>query len=274
MTMLSDSTIKDMVATGHLGLDPYDPELVQPASVDIRLDRFFRTMFPDISVIDPADPADIMDEMVEIADGDSFWLPPNDFVLGSTLERVSVPLNLACRVEGKSSLGRIGLMIHSTAGWVDPGFNGYITLEISNVARVPILLHPGMLIGQLAFMYLDRPAAVPYGAVGRTSHYQGQKRGPQPAWSRVVPDGAPSVSRPLHPASVHAEQARPVPNDGPAIQDLVLNDIRDRKALGIQRYGTALQAHSGRDMLLDAYEEALDLAIYLRGALAERETAA
>jgi dCTP deaminase len=152
--------------------------MIQPSSVDVRLDKFFR-LFDNhkYQVIDPAlDQADLT-RLVEVDSQEGFVLHPGEFVLGSTLETVSLPDDLAARVEGKSSLGRLGLLTHATAGFVDPGFTGHVTLELSNVATLPIMLWPGMKIGQLAFFRLSSPAESPYGSEGYGSHYQGQ-RGP------------------------------------------------------------------------------------------------
>lgn len=177
--LLSDSTIGDLIATGQLGLTPYDPELLQPASVDIRLDRHFEVFTPGQTVDPAARPVFAASLPRTIGAGQRLVLPGGEFVLGSSVEEVRLPAWLACRVEGKSGLGRLGLMVHSTAGWIDPGFTGHITLELANVRRDPIVLYPGMRIGQLAFMRLDVPARTPYGGGKLGSHYQGQARGPQ-----------------------------------------------------------------------------------------------
>src|SRR5690606_10117773 len=155
--------------------------LVQPSSVDVRLDRFFRVFLNHtMPVIDVKQNLEELTRLVEIDDGGSFILHPGEFVLGSTLERVALPDDLVARVEGKSSLGRLGLLIHSTAGFIDAGFDGHITLELSNVASLPITLYPGMKIGQVSFMQMTTPADVPYGAGALGSKYQGQ-RGPTPS---------------------------------------------------------------------------------------------
>ena len=159
-------------------LDPYDEAMLQPSSVDVRLDRYFR-LFDNhkYPVIDPSlDHADLT-RLVEVDPAEGFVLHPGEFVLGSTLEMVALPDDLAARVEGKSSLGRLGLLTHATAGFVDPGFSGHVTLELSNVATLPIMLYPGMKIGQLCFFRLSSPAENPYGSGKYGSHYQGQ-RGP------------------------------------------------------------------------------------------------
>jgi dCTP deaminase len=181
--LLSDGEIKKELACGRLVLDPYDGELIQPSSVDMRLDRFFRVFDNSkYTHIDPALRQDELTTLVEPQGDDPFVLHPGEFVLGSTLEVVTLPDDLAGRLEGKSSLGRLGLLTHSTAGWIDPGFNGHITLELSNVANLPITLWPGMKIGQLCLFRLASPAEHPYGSDVYGSRYQGQ-RGPTPSRS-------------------------------------------------------------------------------------------
>ncbi|MEP7160618.1 MAG: dCTP deaminase [Dermatophilaceae bacterium] len=176
--LLSDRDIRSQIAAGRVVLDPYDEAMVQPASVDVRLDRYFRLFdnhkYPHI---DPAADQPDLTRLIEVADGDAFVLHPGEFVLGSTIERIALPDDLAARVEGKSSLGRLGLLTHATAGFVDPGFDGHVTLELSNVATLPITLWPGMKIGQFCFMRMTSPAEHPYGSAKPGSHYQGQ-RGP------------------------------------------------------------------------------------------------
>jgi len=159
-------------------LDPFDPTMVQPSSIDVRLDRFFR-LFDNhkYPFIDPASEQPELTRLVEVDAGEAFVLHPGEFVLASTWETVTLPDDVAARVEGKSSLGRLGLLTHATAGFVDPGFTGHVTLELSNVATLPIKLWPGMKIGQLCFFRLSSPAEHPYGSASRGSHYQGQ-RGP------------------------------------------------------------------------------------------------
>ena len=184
--LLSDADLRAAVAAGRLGIDPFDPDLVQPSSVDVRLDRWFRVFANHrYTHIDPAERQDDLTELVEPRDEEPFVLHPGEFVLGSTLETVSLPDDLAGRLEGKSSLGRLGLLTHSTAGFVDPGFTGHVTLELSNVANLPIRLWPGMKIGQLCLFRLSSPAEQPYGSAAAGSRYQGQ-RGPTPsrAWER------------------------------------------------------------------------------------------
>lgn len=176
--LLSDRDIAKLCASGEIEIDPYDPQMIQPASIDVRLDRYFR-LFDNhkYSVIDPALPQDDLTHLVDVGQSAPFVLHPGEFVLGSTLERVRLAENLAARLEGKSSLGRLGLLTHSTAGFIDPGFNGHVTLELSNTATMPILLYPGMKIGQLCFFQLSSSAEKPYGSRERGSRYQGQ-RGP------------------------------------------------------------------------------------------------
>ncbi|WP_353507642.1 dCTP deaminase [Intrasporangium sp.] len=177
--LLSDKDIRAEVDGGRVVLDPWDPAMVQPSSIDVRLDKFFR-LFDNhkYPYIDPAAEQPELTRLVEVGAGEErFVLHPGEFVLGSTLETVTLPDDLAARVEGKSSLGRLGLLTHATAGFVDPGFSGHVTLELSNVATLPIMLYPGMKIGQLCFFRLSSPAENPYGSGTYGSHYQGQ-RGP------------------------------------------------------------------------------------------------
>ena len=176
--LLSDRDLRSELADGRLLVDPLDPSLIQPSSVDVRMDRMFRVFNNSrYTHIDPAQQQDELTEMVEVADGDPFVLHPREFVLAATLERFALPDDLAGRLEGKSSLGRLGLLTHSTAGFIDPGFDGHITLELSNVANLPITLWPGMKIGQLCLFRLSSPAENPYGSQAVGSKYQGQ-RGP------------------------------------------------------------------------------------------------
>jgi dCTP deaminase len=181
--LLSDGEIKKELAAGRLVLAPYDAGLIQPSSVDMRLDRYFRVFDNSkYTHIDPAVQQDELTTLVEPHGDDPFVLHPGEFVLGSTLEVVTLPDDLAGRLEGKSSLGRLGLLTHSTAGWIDPGFTGHITLELSNVANLPITLWSGMKIGQLCLFRLATPAEHPYGSERYGSRYQGQ-RGPTPSRS-------------------------------------------------------------------------------------------
>tara|TARA_B110000977_G_scaffold171385_1_gene222822 strand:+ start:369 stop:953 length:585 start_codon:yes stop_codon:yes gene_type:complete len=176
--LLSDRDIRQELESGRVGLDPLDISMVQPSSVDVRLDKFFR-LFDNHKYqhIDPALDQPDLTRLVEVESGDSFVLHPGEFVLGATYEAVSLPDDIAARLEGKSSLGRLGLLTHSTAGFIDPGFSGHVTLELSNVATLPITLWPGMKIGQLCFFRLSSPAEHPYGSEKYGSRYQGQ-RGP------------------------------------------------------------------------------------------------
>mgnify|MGYP001761681002 CR=1 FL=1 len=176
--LLSDRDIRAELDSGRVGLDPLDPAMVQPASVDVRLDRFFR-LFDNhrYAHIDPRQEQDELTRLVEVDPDEAFILHPGEFVLGSTYEQVTLPDDLAARLEGKSSLGRLGLLTHSTAGFIDPGFSGHVTLELSNVATLPITLWPGMKIGQLCFFRLSSAAQSPYGTGANQNRYQGQ-RGP------------------------------------------------------------------------------------------------
>jgi dCTP deaminase len=181
--ILSDRTLREQLAAGRIIIDPLDESLIQPSSIDVRISNLFRVFRNHTSgVIDVrSDMADLT-ELVEIDQGGdtAFMLHPGEFVLGSTLERIGVPDDLVGRVEGKSSLGRLGLLIHSTAGFIDAGFDGHITLELANVASLPITLYPGMKIGQVSFMTMTTPAERPYGTGASGSKYQGQ-RGPTPS---------------------------------------------------------------------------------------------
>ena len=176
--LLSDRDIRGEIDGGRVVLDPWDPAMVQPSSVDVRMDKWFR-LFDNhkYPVIDPAADQPDLTRLIEVDPEEGFVLHPGEFVLGSTLETVTLPDDLAARVEGKSSLGRLGLLTHATAGFVDPGFSGHVTLELSNVATLPIRLWPGMKVGQLCFFRLSSPAEHPYGSAAYGSHYQGQ-RGP------------------------------------------------------------------------------------------------
>ncbi|AKZ60814.1 Deoxycytidine triphosphate deaminase (plasmid) [Streptomyces ambofaciens ATCC 23877] len=176
--LLSDRDLHDAISRGQLGVTPYEEAMLQPASIDVRLDRTFRVFENHrASHIDPAVQQDDLTRLVEVPDGEPFILHPDEFVLASTYERVRLPRYLAARLEGKSSLGRLGLATHSTAGFIDPGFEGHVTLELSNQATLPLLLWPGMKIGQLAVIQMTSPAEHPYGSALRGSRYQGQ-RGP------------------------------------------------------------------------------------------------
>ena len=176
--LLSDRDIRAEVAAGRVSLDPWDEKMVQPSSVDVRLDRFFR-LFDNHKYqhIDPAVDQPELTRLVEVEPDEAFVLHPGEFVLAATFEVVTLPDDVAARLEGKSSLGRLGLLTHSTAGFIDPGFSGHVTLELSNVATLPITLWPGMKIGQVCFFRLSSPAEHPYGSERYGSRYQGQ-RGP------------------------------------------------------------------------------------------------
>jgi len=179
--LLSDRELRKEVESGRLLLDPFDGEMVQPSSIDVRLDRFFRVFNnTKYTHIDPRQQQDELTSLVEVEADEPFVLHPGEFVLGSTFEKVTLPDDLAGRLEGKSSLGRLGLLTHSTAGFIDPGFSGHITLELSNVANLPITLWPGMKIGQLCLFQLSSAAEFPYGSKQAGSRYQGQ-RGPTPS---------------------------------------------------------------------------------------------
>ncbi|HHU10352.1 MAG TPA: dCTP deaminase [Intrasporangiaceae bacterium] len=176
--LLSDRDIRSEIDNGRVVLDPWDPAMIQPSSIDVRLDKYFR-LFDNhkYPYIDPAQDQPELTRLLEVEPDEGFVLHPGEFVLASTLETVTLPDDLAARVEGKSSLGRLGLLTHATAGFVDPGFSGHVTLELSNVATLPIMLWPGMKVGQLAFFRLSSAAETPYGSAKYGSHYQGQ-RGP------------------------------------------------------------------------------------------------
>ncbi len=179
--ILSDRSIREALESGRIGIEPYVATNVQPSSIDICLDRFFRVFRNHTAtVIDVKENQEDLTELVEINDGDCFVLHPGEFALGSTAERLTVGNDLVARIEGKSSLGRLGLLIHSTAGFIDPGFDGHITLELSNVANLPITLYPGMRIGQISFLAMTTAADHPYGSGVLGSKYQGQ-RGPTPS---------------------------------------------------------------------------------------------
>jgi len=179
--ILSDRSIREAVSAGRIVIDPLDEGCLQPSSIDVKVSNLFR-VFRNHShaVIDVKKELADLTELVEMKPDEAFVLHPGEFVLGSTLERVAIANDLVARVEGKSSLGRLGLLIHSTAGFIDAGFDGHITLELSNVASLPITIYPGMKIGQVSFMTMTPPADKPYGSGARGSKYQGQ-RGPTPS---------------------------------------------------------------------------------------------
>lgn len=196
--LLSDIDIEDFIDAGEISITPYDRSLLQPSSIDVRLGRQFRTFNSNrYTHIDPAQQQEDLTTLVELSEDDSFTLHPGEFALASTKETITLPDTVAARLEGKSSLGRLGLMTHSTAGFIDPGFTGQITLELSNVSTLPIKLYPGMRIGQVCFFPLYSPVKHPYGDERLSSKYQNQ-RGPTPsqAWrnfhtsnyGHVIPD--------------------------------------------------------------------------------------
>lgn len=173
--ILSDRTLREKLAAGEIEIDPLGDNAIQPSSIDLRIDRYFRVFRNHtLGHIDVKQNLETLTELVEIEPDGVFILHPGEFVLGSTLERVRVPTDLVARLEGKSSLGRLGLLIHSTAGFVDAGWNGQLTLELSNVANLPITLYPGMKIGQISFIQMTTPAEVPYGSDEVRSKYQDQ----------------------------------------------------------------------------------------------------
>jgi dCTP deaminase len=176
VSVLSDGTILELVQEGRIRIDPWDPRLVQPASVDLRLGDSFRVFHNyRASAIDLREPPENLTEEVVVRPEESFVIHPGEFCLGRTLEWVELPDDIVARIEGKSSLGRLGLIVHATAGFCDPGWRGTLTLELNNLTRVPIKLYQGQLIAQLSFMGLDRPALRPYGSPELGSHYQGQR---------------------------------------------------------------------------------------------------
>ncbi|MGO1320840.1 MAG: dCTP deaminase [Galactobacter sp.] len=183
--LLSDRDIRAELAADRIRLDPLDASMIQPSSVDVRIDRFFR-LFDNhkYAHIDPSQDQPELTRLVEVAPDEPFVLHPGEFVLGSTYEQVTLPDDVAARLEGKSSLGRLGLLTHSTAGFVDPGFTGHVTLELSNVATLPIKLWPGSKIGQLCFFRLSSPAEHPYGTGDNLNRYMGQ-RGPTASRSHL-----------------------------------------------------------------------------------------
>ena len=190
--ILSDRSIREALSSGRIEIDPLDESCIQPSSVDLKIDRYFRVFRNHTTgVIDVKENMEELTELVEIRDDAEavFMLHPGEFVLGSTAERIRLPTDLVGRLEGKSSLGRLGLLIHSTAGFIDAGWDGHVTLELSNIATLPITLYPGMKIGQISFLRMTTPADVPYGSAGIKSKYQGQ-RGPTPSryWENFAGD--------------------------------------------------------------------------------------
>jgi dCTP deaminase len=179
--IFSDRTIKEAIASNRITIDPYDESMVQPSSVDIRCDPNFRVFENHkYALIDPKAPQGDLTVGVTASEDDPFILHPGEFVLGSTLEVIGLAADIVARLEGKSSLGRLGLLIHSTAGFIDPGFTGQVTLELSNVANLPIAIYPNMKIGQISFYQMTTPAEFPYGSPELGSKYQGQS-GPTPS---------------------------------------------------------------------------------------------
>ena len=190
-SVLSDGTIRRLVAEGRVRIEPWDETMVQPASVDLRLGSSFRVFHNHrIQVIDLADPPTGLTERVEVDTDEPFVIHPGEFVLGRTEEHVAIPDDVVARIEGKSSLGRLGLIVHATAGFVDPGFTGTLTLEITNFNSVPIVLRPGLPIAQLSFMTLDRAAERPYGHPDLGSHYHGQVEATESRY-----EGGPAAAR-------------------------------------------------------------------------------
>jgi dCTP deaminase len=186
--ILSDRSIAEAIASGRLGIEPFEPKLIQPSSIDVRLDNKF-LVFRNTkrAFIDVKQPADDLMEMIDVGPDEPMFLHPHEFVLGSTIERVRMPDDLVARLEGRSSLGRLGVVIHSTAGFIDPAFDGHVTLEISNLANLPVALYAGMRIGQLSFSLMTTPAERPYGPA-RGSKYSGQN---VPTASRLYLDFQP-----------------------------------------------------------------------------------
>ena len=178
--ILSDHSLREELAAGRIVVEPFDERCVQPSSIDVKLSNLFRVFRNHTAgVIDVKSAVDLT-EPVEIPPDGVFMLHPGEFVLGSTLERIAVPDDMVSRIDGKSSLGRLGLIIHSTAGFIDPGFDGHITLELTNIATLPITLYPAMKVGQVSFMRMTTPADRPYGSGATGSKYQGQ-HGPTPS---------------------------------------------------------------------------------------------
>ena len=179
--VLSDNSLHEQLRAGRIIIEPFDEQCVQPSSIDVKVGNLFRVFRNHTTgIIDVKQDLEELTELINIPDDGVFMLHPGEFVLGSTLERVALPDDLVARIEGKSSLGRLGLLIHSTAGFIDAGFDGHVTLELANVASLPITIYPGMKIGQISFMQMTTPADRPYGKGATGSKYQGQ-RGPTPS---------------------------------------------------------------------------------------------
>jgi dCTP deaminase len=192
---LSDGTIRRLVADGRIRVDPWDPALVQPASIDLRLGDSFRVFHNHrVTAIDLRDVPRNLTEEVTVEEGEPFVIHPGEFCLGRTLEWVELPDDIVARIEGKSSIGRLGLIVHATAGFCDPGWNGTLTLELNNLTRVPIKLYPGLPIAQLSFMALDRPALRPYGSPELGSHYQGQRAATESRYEGLKARSSPRVA--------------------------------------------------------------------------------
>ena len=196
-SVLSDGTISRLVAEGRIRIDPWDATLVQPASVDLRLGDSFRVFHNHrASAIDLRDPPVNLTEEIRVDPDQAFVIHPGEFALGRTLEWVELPADIVARIEGKSSLGRLGLIVHATAGFCDPGWRGTLTLELANLTRIPIKLYPGLPIAQLSFMTLDAPALRPYGHEQLGSHYQGQVEATESRYGDRSPGaGEPAGSR-------------------------------------------------------------------------------
>ena len=189
--VLSDKSIGEEVASGRLVIEPFDPDCVQPASVDLHLDRRFRAFRTSRQAfVDVREPSEDLTELVEIEAEEPYIIHPGEFVLGSTIETVTLPDDLVARLDGKSSLGRLGLVVHATAGYVDPGFSGKLTLELSNAGKMPIALHYEMRIAQISFLRLSTPVERPYGSPGLGSKYQGQQ---EPTPSRAYRDFSKTI---------------------------------------------------------------------------------
>lgn len=186
--ILSDGTLRELLGSGRIVLDPYDPDLVQPASVDVRLGTEFRVMRNSrLTHIDPFEEQPRLMDIVTVPEGDPFVLHPGEFALGHTMETVGCPDDIVGVVNGKSSLGRLGIQVHATAGFIDPGFRGTVVLELSNVNTLPILLRPGMKVAQLVFQRLDKPAVRPYGHPDLKSKYQNQQGATASRYNENVP---------------------------------------------------------------------------------------
>jgi dCTP deaminase len=212
VSVLADRDIRAELEAGRIRIDPYDPADLQPSSVDLHLDRSFRVFRNNrYAFIDPREPQPDLTELLEVRDDEPFILHPGEFVLGQTLEWVELPDDLVARLEGKSSMGRLGLLIHSTAGYVDPGWKGTLTLELSNVANLPIALYAGMRIGQISFFRMSSPVERPYGSSELRSKYQGQS---QPTASAAHRDFAASPRLPAPGAAPRGDAGSDPANGG------------------------------------------------------------